>query len=79
MPQITGPSEINQCTKIFADASLSSGKSGRPFSSVEWGLDYSRSYVANGVLAAGERPHFVRREIHLTQTLPNSLVGTDIL
>ena len=78
IPVIIGPSEINRCTKVFADGSLSYGKGARPYSSIKWGIDLSRSHLRAGMLIASEEPKFVRRELHLTDLLPETIVEATV-
>jgi len=52
VPELVGPSEINRCTKVFGDGSLSYGTGARPYSSVRWQLDLSQSRLRAGMLVA---------------------------
>ena len=78
LPQIMGPSQVNICTKFRADASMSSGKGARPFSRIQWAVDYSHSTRSRGILTANDDPEFVRREIHWTDPLPDSYVSVTV-
>ena len=75
-PQIMGPSQYNVCSKFAADASMSSGKGARPFSKIQWAVDFSNSkrIARGGILGALDTPQFTRREIHWTDPVPDSLV-----
>ncbi|KAJ1472128.1 hypothetical protein T484DRAFT_1915244, partial [Baffinella frigidus] len=75
---ITGTRNLSACQLVNADASLSEGHGGKPFTEIGWTLDFTTSFAEAGILAPKHDAVFLNRYISFSTVLSSEVSNTTL-
>ncbi|KAJ1496313.1 hypothetical protein T484DRAFT_1760264, partial [Baffinella frigidus] len=75
---ITGTRNLSACQLVNADASLSNGHGGKPFTEIGWTLDFMTSFAEAGILAPEHDAVFLNRYISFSSVLASEVSNTTL-
>jgi Ca2+-binding EF-hand superfamily protein len=73
-PIVVSAQKFSSCDLLSLDASLSRGAAMRPFTRIQWSVDYEKSFLYRGLLQSDRTVfEFIKRRIHFSSLLANDL------